>query len=164
MKLPALARDGHEEYSDRATTSRQRKKGEAITARAFVSDITERKRAENEIRLLARLQAVVAELGQRALHSDRYENVLDEAVILVAQVLAVNCCNVMELLPGGEELLMRAGVGWKEGYVGQARVKSRDSQPGYTVRSDRPVIVDDAATETRFIPLPLLFGESVVAR
>jgi sigma-B regulation protein RsbU (phosphoserine phosphatase) len=106
---------------------------------------------------------VVAELGQRALHSDRYENVLDEAVTLVAQVLDVDYCNVMELLPGGAELLLRAGVGWKEGYVGQARVKSRDSQPGYTVRSDRPVIVDDAATETRFVPLPLLFGESVAS-
>ena len=42
-------------------------------------------------------------------------------------------------------------------------MKSRDSQSGYTIRSDRPVIVDDAATETRFVPLPLLFGESVVS-
>ena len=161
IEVTALRRDGHEVPIELSISPA--KKGEAYTFSAFVSDITERKRAENEIRLLARLQAVVAELGQRALHSDRYENVLDEAVTLVAQVLDVDYCNVMELLPGGEELLLRAGVGWKEGYVGQATVKSRDSQPGYTVRSDRPVIVDDAATETRFVPLPLLFGESVVS-
>ena len=161
IEVTALRRDGHEVPIELSISPA--KKGEAYTFSAFVSDITERKRAENEIRLLARLQAVVAELGQRALHSDRYENVLDEAVNLVAQVLDVDYCNVMELLPGGEELLLRAGVGWKEGYVGQARVKSRDSQPGYTVRSDHPVIVDDAATETRFVPLPLLFNESVVS-
>ena len=161
IEVTALRRDGHEVPIELSISPA--KKGEAYTFSAFVSDITERKRAENEIRLLARLQAVVAELGQRALHSDRYENVLDEAVNLVAQVLDVDYCNVMELLPGGEELLLRAGVGWKEGYVGQARVKSRDSQPGYTVRSDHPVIVDDAATETRFVPLPLLFSESVVS-
>ena len=161
IEVTALRRDGHEVPIELSISPA--KKGEAYTFSAFVSDITERKRAENEIRLLARLQAVVAELGQRALHSDRYENVLDEAVTLVAQVLDVDYCNVMELLPGGEELLLRAGVGWKEGYLGQAKVKSRDSQSGYTIRSDRPVIVDDAATETRFVPLPLLFGESVVS-
>jgi PAS domain S-box-containing protein len=137
--------------------------GQVVGVFAAARDVSERKRAESEIRLLARLQSVVAELGQRALHSDRYENVLDEAVTLVAQVLDVDYSNVMELLPGGEELLLRAGVGWKEGYVGQARVKSRDSQPGYTVLSDRPVIVDDAATEPRFVPLPLLLGEKVVS-
>jgi PAS domain S-box-containing protein len=161
IEVTALRRDGHEFPVELSVSPA--KKGEAYTFSAFVSDITERKRAENGIKLLARLQAVVAELGQRALHSDRYENALDEAVTLVAQTLEVDYCNVMELLPGGEELLLRAGVGWKEGSVGQARVNSRDSQPGYTVRSDRPVIVDDAAAETRFVPLPLLFGESIAS-
>ena len=37
---------------------------------AAARDVTERKQAENEIRLLARLQAVVAELGQEALRSE----------------------------------------------------------------------------------------------
>jgi PAS domain S-box-containing protein len=137
--------------------------GETIGAVAAAHDITERQRAESEIRLLARLQTVVARLGQWALRSDRYEDVLDEAVTLVAQSLDVEYCNVMELLPGGEEFLLRAGVGWKEGCVGQATVPAKGSQPGYTVRSDRPVIVHDAAKETRFIPLPRLFGEDVVS-
>jgi PAS domain S-box-containing protein len=137
--------------------------GEIVGVVAAAHDITERQRAESEIRLLARLQTVVAGLGQWALRSDRYEEVLDEAVTLVAQTLDVEYCNVMEMLPGGEEFLLRAGVGWKEGYVGRAIVPAKDSQPGYTVRSDRPVIVHDAARETRFIPLPRLFGEDVVS-
>jgi sigma-B regulation protein RsbU (phosphoserine phosphatase) len=58
---------------------------------------------------------------------------------------------------------LRAGVGWKEGVVGRATVKSSGSQPGFTVLSDRPVIVENAATETRFAPLPRLLGEEVVS-
>ena len=30
----------------------------------------------------------------------------------------VECCRVVEILPGGEELLLRAGFGWQEGAVG----------------------------------------------
>ena len=129
----------------------------------------ERKRAaeaeavRKEARLLARLQAVVAELGQMALRSEEVGKVLEEAVHLVARTLDVDYCNVMELLPGGDELLLRAGVGWEEGLVGQATVKSRDSQPGFVIRSDRPVIVEDAAMETRFFSLPKLLGENVTS-
>jgi PAS domain S-box-containing protein len=137
--------------------------GQVVGVFAAARDITERKRAESEIRLLAHLQSVVAELGQRALRSDRYENVLAEAVTRVAQTLDVEHCNIMELLPGGEEFLLRAGVGWKEGSVGRTTVPTKGSQPGYTISSDRPVIVDDAATETRFVPLPRLFGENVLS-
>jgi PAS domain S-box-containing protein len=137
--------------------------GEAVGVVAAAHDVTERQRAENEIRRLARLQTVVAGLGQWALRSERSESVLDEAVSLVAHMLEVEYCNVMELLPGGEQFLLRAGVGWKEGQVGRATVAAKDSQPGYTIRSDRPVIVHDAAKETRFVPLPRLFGEDVVS-
>jgi PAS domain S-box-containing protein len=137
--------------------------GEIVGVVAAAHDISERQRAESEIRLLARLQTVVAGLGQWALRSDRHETVLDEAVTIVAQTLGVEYCNVMELLPGGEEFLLRAGVGWKEGYVGRATVPTKGSQPGYTLGSDRPVIVHDAAKETRFTPLPQLFGEEVVS-
>jgi PAS domain S-box-containing protein len=137
--------------------------GETVGVVAVARDITERQRAEDQIRLLARLQTVVARLGQWALRSDRYEDVLEEAVTLLAQTLGVDYCNVMELLPGGEEFLLRAGVGWKEGYVGRATVPVKGSQPGYVVRSDQPVIVHDATKETRFTPLPRLLGENVVS-
>ncbi|HXJ79143.1 MAG TPA: PAS domain S-box protein, partial [Candidatus Methylomirabilis sp.] len=130
---------------------------------AAARDITERKRAEDEIRRMARLQAEEAELGKDALRGAPLQEVLDSAVSRVARALAVDWCNVAEMLPGGDEFLLRAGVGWKEGAVGRATVKSSGSQPGYTVLSDRPVIVENAATETRFAPMPQLLGEEVVS-
>jgi signal transduction histidine kinase len=71
---------------------------------------------------------------------------------------------VLELLPGGKEVLLRAGVGWKEGLVGSARVGTgMDSQAGYTLASDTPVIVRDLRTEERFHGPPLLSEHGVVS-
>ena len=137
--------------------------GRPVRGIGTVQDITERKRAEEEIRRLARLQAEVAELGQDALRRAPLQEVLDGAVARVARALGVDHCSVAEMLPGGDEFLLRAGVGWKEGVVGRATIKSRGSQPGYTVLGDRPVIVENAASETRFAPLPRLLGEEVVS-
>ena len=123
----------------------------------------QRKRGEEQVARLALLQTTVAELGQRALRSETSAGVLDDAVRLVAQTLGVDFCNVLEVLPGGEELLLRAGVGWKEGVVGRARVPIQGTQPGYVIRSERPVIVPDTTTENRFTPLPRLLGEDAAS-
>jgi PAS domain S-box-containing protein len=137
--------------------------GRAVRGLGTVQDITQRKRAGDEIRRLARLQAEAAELGQDALRGAPFQEVLDGAVRRVARALGVDYGNVAEMLPGGDEFLLRAGVGWKEEAVGRATVKSSGSEPGYTVLSDRPVIVENAATETRFAPLPRLLGEEAVS-
>src|ERR1019366_9570807 len=138
--------------------------GQVVLVRGTVQDVTDRNQAENEIRLLARLQEVVAELGQLALRSDQPGKVLDEAVALVAQTLDVEYCKVLELLPDGKALLLRSGVGWKEGLVGHGTVGAgTDSQAGYTLLSDQPVIVEDLRTETRFSGPPLLHEHNVVS-
>ena len=87
-------------------------------------DITERKRAEEELRIHAVQQEAVAKLGQRALASREIPGLLNEAVALVQQTLNVPLCKVLELLPEGNQLLLKAGVGWKEGYVGPGRLPS----------------------------------------
>lgn len=138
-------------------------RGNYLMSRSMVCDMTERKPGEDEVRRLARLQAEVAGLGQDALRVAPLLEVLDGAVTRVARALGVDYCNVAEMLPGGDEFLLRAGIGWKEGLVGRATVKSSGSLAGYTVLSDGPVTVENAATETRFAPLPLLLGEPVVS-
>ena len=116
-------------------------------------DISERKLAEQEIERRTHQQAVVAELGLRALANSGLQSLMDEAVAFVTQALDVEYAKIVELLPAGEELRLRAGVGWKEGLVGRATEGAGlDSQAGYTLLVSEPVILEDLSTETRFRP------------
>jgi PAS domain S-box-containing protein len=130
---------------------------------SIATDITARKRAEEEAETRAGQQAVVAELGLKGLANDELEPLMDEAVDRVARTLGVEYAKIVELLPGGEELLLRAGVGWREGLVGHATEEAgHGSQAGYTLLSDEPVVSDDLRAETRFRPPPLLLEHGVV--
>lgn len=129
----------------------------------MVEDITERKTAEEDLETHARQQRAVADLGRRALTAN-LATLMDEAVSVVAETLGVEYCKVLELLPEENALLLRAGVGWQEGLVGRAAVSaSRQSQAGYTLLSDTPVVVEDLRTEERFSGPPLLREHGVVS-
>jgi DNA-binding NarL/FixJ family response regulator/GAF domain-containing protein len=99
----------------------------------------------------AEQQALVAELGQRALAGDDLQSLMDEAVGLVAGTLDVALAGVGELTPGTEEVIFRAGCGWREGVVG-SRIDHlvSDSLLGYTLRVREPVTVADMPTDRRF--------------
>lgn len=127
-------------------------------------DVTESKRADEELRVRARQQSTAAELGQRALAGTGLSTLMDDAVVLLAEALDVEYCKVLELLPDGEALVLRAGVGWEEGLVGRATVGiESDSQAGYTLLSNEPVVVEDLRTERRFRGPTLLFDHQVIS-
>lgn len=77
---------------------------------------------------------------------------MDDALTIVASTLDVEHAEVLELLPDGESLLLRAGLGWKAGYVGHGTLSvSNDSQEGFTLLSGEPVVVvADTRSESRF--------------
>ena len=124
----------------------------------------DRRRAEALVETRAREQALVAELGQRALAGRDPSDLMNDIVRETAAVLDVPLCKILELRPDGESFLLRAGVGWKEGYVGHAAVAAgADSQAGYTLASDAPVIVADLRAERRFSGPALLCEHGVVS-
>ncbi len=123
----------------------------------------ERKCVEQELHARVRQQAAVAGLGRRALRGTDLGQLMDEATRLVAQTLEVDLCKVLELLPGNRELLLRAGVGWKEGYVGHKKISAGlGSHSGFTLVSSGPVIIADLRTENRFME-PLLQEHGVLS-
>ena len=123
-----------------------------------------RTRVEAELRARVLQQAVVAELGQQVLAGIDLPTLLNEATSLVAKTLKVEFCQVLELLPDRDILLLRAGVGWQPGLVGQAVVDAQpDSQEGYTLFSSEPVIVDTLSTDPRFKASSLLQSHNVVS-
>src|SRR6266404_302321 len=78
----------------------------------------EREQAEKTLLGRSLQQTVVAALGQFALVSTDFPALLNQVVMLVSQTLEVEYCNVLELLPDGEAMVLRAGIGWKPGVVG----------------------------------------------
>jgi two-component sensor histidine kinase len=121
-------------------------------------------RTERELRLRAHQQAVVARLGERALVESDLQGLLNEIAATVADMLDVDLVKVLELLPGDVELLLRAGYGWKSGLVGTARISTGlNSQAGFALVSNFPVVVEDLKSETRFVGEPLLTDHGAVS-
>ena len=130
----------------------------------IAEDITERKQAEEALRLRSSQQGALADLGRRALESRDLDQLLDDATSLVPQILGIEFCCALELLPDGKALLLRAGTGWAEELVGRETVPAgSDSQWGFTLLSSTPVIVEDLRTETRFCPSTLMRDHGAVS-
>lgn len=110
------------------------------------------------------LQMAIAELGLRALRAPDLHDLKQEVTEHVREVLAADFCKVLRLLPNGRELLLEAGTGWREGLVGRGTVGTDlDSQAGYTLKSNAPVIVRDLREEARFRGPALLRDHQVIS-
>jgi GAF domain-containing protein len=124
----------------------------------------DRRTPEEELKARVRYQEALVGLGKSALSDANSSDLLDEAARVVAEVLSVEYCKILELSPDGTELLLRAGVGWKERYVGRVTVGANlESQAGYTLISGGPVVVEDLRTEDRFNGPLLLLEHGVVS-
>ncbi len=155
----ALATSPAEEPSDSVLRQLNRQFERQLTA--VTQDV---QRAEAASQTRARQQAVVAELGQRALAGAELSELMDEVCQRVAATLDVPYCTILELLPDGAGLRLRSGLGWKEGLVGRLIVGAgTDSQAGYTLGAGQPVIVEDLRTETRFSRPALLHEHGVIS-
>jgi PAS domain S-box-containing protein len=121
-------------------------------------------RTEAQLRATARQQEAVAHLGQQALAGAPLEELFAAAVALAARVLDVPFGSVLALRPETRTLLLRAGIGWRDGVVGRTVLPADpDSHAGYVLRSTGPVVVEDLATDARFGSAPLLAPHGVVS-
>ncbi|HJU20740.1 MAG TPA: ATP-binding protein [Stellaceae bacterium] len=105
----------------------------------------------DELTVRLRQQALLAEIGRRALSDLEFEVLLEEACRLTALGLNIRFCKVLQYLPDQNTLLVRAGVGWHEGVVGHATIGAElDSPAGYALHTGKPVISNQLSTEQRF--------------
>jgi PAS domain S-box-containing protein len=140
------------------------KSGKPMLLAAAAVDITDQKRAEAELATRVRQHAAVAELGQRALTGGNVSVLLNDAVSVVAKTLGLDHCSALELLPSGDALALKAGVGWKPGLVGNIFVPADDGSPaGYALRCNEPLIFEDLEHEKRFKAPPVLLDHGIVS-
>ncbi len=96
-------------------------------------------------------QRVLADFGEFALRSDDLDAVLAEACRLVAGALGTGRAKVLEIEREGRTLLVRAGVGWDPGIVGQLRLEMGErSSETFSIEAGRPVVTRDIREEDRF--------------
>jgi two-component sensor histidine kinase len=111
-----------------------------------------------------RQRELLADLGTVALRSSDLDALFQESCRLVADGLGVRFCKILELLQAERCLLVRAGVGWREGVVGHAKLEADDgSAAGHALRTDQPVIANDLEGETRF-RMPKLLRDHGIQR
>ncbi|MCB9948309.1 MAG: GAF domain-containing protein [Rhodospirillaceae bacterium] len=109
-------------------------------------------------------QAVLAEFGKEAGTLTNVDELLSKACVMVAESLGVEYVKVLEWLPRENALIVRAGYGWGDDVVGQARVGADlESPAGYALRTSKPVIANDLREEKRFYTPKLLKDHKVIA-
>jgi two-component sensor histidine kinase len=95
-------------------------------------------------------QRVLAEFGDFALKAENLDAILNKACHLVGRALGTELAKVVELLPGGREMKVRAGVGWKPGVVGEVVISADENSPEGLTLQEGAVISNDRDTEERF--------------
>jgi PAS domain S-box-containing protein len=122
---------------------------------SIMRDVTDRDRMEQELRRRAEWRAVIADLGLRALRGE-LQPLMEAVVASLPGALSVDHATVLELLPGGEELLLRAAFGQPAELIGRATIPAmRGSMAALTLSSLRPVVIDDVEQEQRVDPRQL---------
>lgn len=100
---------------------------------------------------MVRRQKVLAEFGEFTLSCDDLDEILTEACRLVAEALGTDRAKVLEIQEEGQQLFVRAGVGWASGVVGQLHLPMGEhSSETYSIQEGRPVVTQDIGQEDRF--------------
>ncbi len=147
---------------DRAIIFRD-KRGKAVRLLGSMVDITERKNTQDKLKIRLKMQKAISELSQEALSFVNIYAFLQQAAHHLQSYLDVEFIKILELSPDGNELLLRAGVGWNRGVENHSTIveTGTHSQSGYTLLSKKPVIVRDLRKEKRFSGPNLLTQHNV---
>ena len=119
----------------------------------------------------AHRQKALADLALFEFEGPEFVALCDAAAERVCEVLGVDFCSVYEWLPHDDALLLRSGVGWREGDVGERTVAVGLRSPASTVTqavftllvAEEPVCVEDLDAEPRFGGCPLLRNHGILS-
>jgi PAS domain S-box-containing protein len=136
---------------------------------ATVRDITERKRAEERIAQLSRVQAVLAGIDRAIVHMPDRQKLLDEVCRVAVEHGGFKLAWIGMVAPDGSvQPAARAGA---TGYLKGIRVVTDDvpegrGPVGTAIRENRPVVIEDIDQDARMAPWhhrALRFGLHYVA-
>src|SRR5690606_41966997 len=107
-------------------------------------------RTAGSAQVLLRQRTVLAQFGELALFSQSMDEVLNEACRLVSEALETPLAKFVEVSKDRHAVLLRSGVGWQPGLVGQLRLDVVEGSAGeYSLRQNTPVVSPDGAKGSR---------------
>ena len=113
---------------------------------------------------LLKRQKILSDFGDFVLDHDDLDQILNEGCRLVSQALGADLAKVLEIDRTNDTALVRAGIGWNDGIVGQERISlSERSSEAFAIEQGEPVITNDIAQETRFRFPDFLTAHGVIA-
>ncbi len=117
-----------------------------------------------ELSLRLRQVELVVGFGRFSLRHDDIQMILDEACAIAADGLGAQFAKVLAYDRERRDFLVQAGLGWRQGVVGHARLGSDLASPaGFAFRTGEAVISNHLATEARF-RTPALLAEHGIHR
>jgi GAF domain-containing protein len=100
---------------------------------------------------MVRRQKILADFGDFALRSEDLDEILHRTCELVGKALGTEISKILEIDHGKQELLVRGGVGWPLGLVGQKRLSMNErSSEAFAIEKGKPVVTQDIRKEERF--------------
>jgi PAS domain S-box-containing protein len=123
-----------------------------------------REHMESDLQLRLKQQESVASFGEHAISIRSLDELFDLCVRVLTDVLKVDFAKILELDPVNDILLLRAGIGWRAGMVGQEIVSAGANSPaGYTLLYEEPILVKNLDEDPRFHNPTLLRNHRVVS-
>ena len=114
------------------------------------------------LELRIRQQENLAKISVLALQGEPFPDLIEQAVRLTAEGLEAEFCKIMEYIPDENALIVRAGVGWDPGIIGNAKLRADlDSPAGYALRTGKSVISNHLENEQRFRTPELLLSYGI---
>jgi two-component system, LuxR family, sensor kinase FixL len=144
--------------------------GDTLTGTyGVLRDITERKRAEEHIAQLSRVQAIRADIDQAIVHLPDRQKLLDEVCRIAVRKGGFKLAWIGMVLPDGS--VQPAAKAGATGYLKGIRVVTHDvpegrGPVGVAIRENRPVVIEDVDRDPRMAPWrdrALQFGLHYVA-
>lgn len=129
-----------------------------------IENLVTQHRAQTRLKSRVEQQQCVADLGQTALGTTSLTTVFDQAVTHVSEMFNADYAKLLEYRSKHDDLIVRAVTGWENDIVDEETIGTGpDSQAGYTLQSECPVIVHQLQNEQRFQGSHLLREYGVVS-
>lgn len=107
---------------------------------------------------------ILVDIGRLLVEDDDLNRFLDKAVVQIARAVEIHHVKVLRYRPETSDLLLVAGVGWKDGVVRSATFSvDLRSPPGRAFQTAEPVSIRDFAEQKDFIRSEFLAAHGIVS-